>query len=190
MHAVAQQTPCAQMPELHSVAAPHAVPFGFLPQLMLAQLFGETHSALVEQVVPHLPSVPHMNGSHPDEVAARHTPAPSHVRGEVSVEPVQLAAPQTVPATCCRQAPAPLQVPSFPQVVAAAATHWVARVGGWPAGMGEQAPGEPVRLQATHAAAQPVLQQVPCSQYPEAHSSASVHAPPFGFLAQIVAMQT
>jgi hypothetical protein len=31
-------------------------------------------------------------------VAARQTPAPSHVRGDDSVDPVQLAAPQAVPA--------------------------------------------------------------------------------------------
>jgi hypothetical protein len=42
--------------------------------------------------------------------------------------------------------------------------HCVAGVGAVPAGTGVQVPTVPVRLQATHAAAQPVLQQTPCSQ--------------------------
>jgi hypothetical protein len=38
-----------------------------------------------------------------------HVPAPSQMLGSVSVPPVQLAAPQTVPAGATRQAPAALQ---------------------------------------------------------------------------------
>jgi hypothetical protein len=41
-----------------------------------------------------------------------------HVEVGVSVEPVQLAAMQVVPAPYLRQAPPPLQVPSVPQVEA------------------------------------------------------------------------
>ena len=48
-------------------------------------------------------------------VAAWQTPAPSHVRAEVSVEPLQLTAAHCVPAAYLRQAPAPLQEPSVPQ---------------------------------------------------------------------------
>jgi hypothetical protein len=53
VHALAQQNPCAQKPELHSAAAPHAAPIGFLPQLMALQLLGDVQSAVVEQVVLH-----------------------------------------------------------------------------------------------------------------------------------------
>jgi len=42
--------------------------------------------------------------------------------------------------------------------------HCVAGVGVVPAARGVQVPTVPVRLQDTHAAAQPVLQQTPCSQ--------------------------
>lgn len=101
VHAVAQHTPCAQVPELHSAAMVHTAPLGFLPQLIIAQLLGATHSALVVQVVRHAPPVPHWNGSHVDDVpAGRHDPAPSQVRDGVSVEPVQVAAAHTVPAAC------------------------------------------------------------------------------------------
>jgi hypothetical protein len=55
-------------------------------------------------------------------------------------------------------------LPSVPQVVEPMSMHWVAGVGAVPAASGEQVPTLPVRLQATHAAAQPVLQQTPCSQ--------------------------
>lgn len=42
--------------------------------------------------------------------------------------------------------------------------HCVAGVGAIPAGTGEQVPTDPVRLHALQVAAQPSLQQTPCSQ--------------------------
>jgi len=52
VQAVAQQNPCAQKFELHSAAAPHAAPMGFLPQLMAAlQVLGDVQSADVAQLV-------------------------------------------------------------------------------------------------------------------------------------------
>jgi len=42
--------------------------------------------------------------------------------------------------------------------------HWVAVSGGMPLTIGVQVPAVPVRLQLWQAAAQPVLQQTPCSQ--------------------------
>jgi hypothetical protein len=41
--------------------------------------------------------VAHWYGAHELVVAARHAPAPSHDRGDDSVDPVQLAAPHAVP---------------------------------------------------------------------------------------------
>jgi hypothetical protein len=166
VHAVAQQTPCAQLPELHSAAAVHTAPLGFFPQLFIVQVLGETHSALVAHVVRHAPLLPHWNGSQPDDAAGgRHRPAPSQVWAGVSVEPVQVAGMHTVPAACCRQVPAPLHMPSLPQLLAAAATHWVAGMsGGMLAGIGVQVPLVAARLHDWQAAAQPVLQQTPCSQ--------------------------
>ena len=56
--AVAQQTPCSQNPELHSVAPPQVAPIGFLPQLPEMQVFGFVHSAVVPQVMRQVPPVP------------------------------------------------------------------------------------------------------------------------------------
>jgi hypothetical protein len=55
-----QQRPCAQITELHSASSPQAAPSGFLPQLLLTQVLGETQSASVMHVVRQvLPSAPH-----------------------------------------------------------------------------------------------------------------------------------
>lgn len=63
-HAAEQQTPCAQMPELHSVPSPHVPPSGFFPQLPITQVLGVTQSESMVQVVRHWPLPPHMNGAH------------------------------------------------------------------------------------------------------------------------------
>jgi len=51
VQALPQQTPCAQKPELQSLAAMQAAPVGFLPQLPITHRFGVRHSAAVEQLV-------------------------------------------------------------------------------------------------------------------------------------------
>ena len=93
-------------------------------------------------------------------VAARHVPMPSHERGADSVEPVQLAAPQFVPAAYLRQAPLPSHLPSVPHDVPPMSVHCVAGVGAVPAATGAHVPV----AQVMQAAAQPVLQQIPPSQ--------------------------
>ena len=56
--------------------------------------------------------------------AGWHTPRPLQVRAVFSVKVLaQVAAPQFVSIGCSRQAPAPLQPPARPQVVAASAGH-------------------------------------------------------------------
>jgi hypothetical protein len=166
VQAVAQQIPCAQKPELHSGDAVQVAPLGFLPQLIVMHVFGARQSAVVAHVVRHAPLVPHRNGSQLDDAeAGLHTPMPSHVRAGVSVEPLHVAAMHTVPVACCRHVPAPLHMPSLPQVIAAAATHWVAGAsGGIPAGIGVHVPAVAAKLHDWHAAEQPVLQHLPCSQ--------------------------
>ena len=94
--AALQQKPCAQNPEAHSVPAAQLVPIDFLPQLPALQTFGLLQSALVEHVVLHA-AVPHANGSQLEVVAAWQVPVPLHVRADVSVTPVQLAAAHWVP---------------------------------------------------------------------------------------------
>lgn len=51
MQAVAQQTPCAQKPELHSVPAAQALPSGFFEQVPPLQTLGETQSPSAVQLV-------------------------------------------------------------------------------------------------------------------------------------------
>ena len=97
---VAQQVPWAQIPELHSPPAAQAEPFGLLPQLPVAvmQVFGGAQSAVTPHIVLQiLAVVSQPYGSQSEVVTVLQTPAPSQVRGGVSVEPTQLPATQVVP---------------------------------------------------------------------------------------------
>ena len=96
-HAESQQTPCAQKPDRHSPPAPQATPAAFLAQLPPMQVNGATQSALTVQVVRQAVAL-QAYGLHIDVVAVWHVPVPLHDRAAVSVEPVQLAAAQVVPA--------------------------------------------------------------------------------------------
>lgn len=51
VQALLQQTPCAQKPESHSFAAPHAVPIGLSVHLPALQMLGATQSVLAVAVV-------------------------------------------------------------------------------------------------------------------------------------------
>lgn len=67
--------------------------------------------------------------------------------------------------------------------------HCVAGVGAVPAATGEQVPTLPVKLQLWQAAEHPVLQQTPCSQYPDVHIAADVQGVPFVSCVQTLPMQ-
>ena len=71
-------------------------PIGIFPQLMLTHVLPEVQSAAVVVHAILQAAVPHWYGAHELVVAGRHVPRPSHDRGDDSVEPVQLAAPQFV----------------------------------------------------------------------------------------------
>jgi hypothetical protein len=58
VHAVPQQIPCSQNPELHSPAAAQVAPIGFLPQLPVMQVLGALQSPLTVQVVRQVPLAP------------------------------------------------------------------------------------------------------------------------------------
>lgn len=103
-----------------------------------------------------------------------------------SVPAVHVAAVQLVPAVYLRQTPAPSQKPSSPQVAAPLSAHCPR--GSIPAGMIEQVPIVPASPQERQTPLHSAPQHVPCSQKPELHSAAAVHAPPRGFLPQLVAM--
>jgi hypothetical protein len=99
VQAAEQHRPCAQIAELHSASAPQAAPSGFLPQLLLTHVFGETQSASVMQLVRQvLPSAPHWYGMHDCVLAPEHPPALSHVPVVVRMKPTQASAAHTTPA--------------------------------------------------------------------------------------------
>jgi hypothetical protein len=98
---VAQQTPCAQWPELHMASAVHVPPVESRPQLfdIVLQVFGDAQSVVAPQVVLQaFRVVSHAYGVQSDELTVLQTPVPSQVRVGVKVDPVQLCAAQTVPA--------------------------------------------------------------------------------------------
>ena len=67
------------------------------------------------QVVLHAP-VPHAYGTHETVAGVTHALLELHVAFGVSVDPVQLAGTQVVPAAYLRQALLPSHEPSVPQV--------------------------------------------------------------------------
>jgi hypothetical protein len=87
-----------------------------------------------------------------------------------------------------RQAPAPLQKPSFPQLAAPASVHWFC--GSCPAGTLLHVPSDPVTAHDRHSPVQAVWQQTPCAQTLELHSASPPHAVPTAFLPQLVPLQT
>jgi len=187
-----QQYPCAQKPESHSVAIVHAVPVGFNVQLPALQMLGATQSASAVHVVRHaVPPVLQVYFPHEPVVGAAHAPAPSHRRAGVNVEPLQVAAAHTVLLTYLRQAPAPLQVPSLPQVDAAAIGHCDATRGAAPAAIGEHVPTLPASEHDTHVPVQAMLQQMLFTQNPDWQSPfvPDGHDPPIGILPQLIATQ-
>ena len=119
-------------------------------------------AAVVVQVVLQ-PPVPQVYGVHGLVVAARQTPAPSQDRGDDSVEPVQLAAPQAVrPRSCGTRR----RRCTYRRCHTSVAAHVGALRGGRgavPAGIGEHVPtrpGEVARLAgggAAGVAADPLL---------------------------------
>jgi hypothetical protein len=184
--AVSQQTPCAQLPELHSAPPVHAAPIDFRPQLPLLQELGEAQSAAVEHVILHAPE-PHAYGAQVDEVTVWQVPVPLQVRAGVKVDPVQVAATQVVPAAYRRHAPAPLHWPSVLQAAVPRSAHWLS--GSVPNGTLVQVPTVPASAHDWQVPPQAVPQQTPCAQLPVRHSPPAPQATPLAFLAQLPPMQ-
>ena len=59
---VAQQTPCAQMPLVHSFAAAHAAPLPLSPHEPAVHTAGATQSASAVQLVAQAAAAPQRNG--------------------------------------------------------------------------------------------------------------------------------
>jgi hypothetical protein len=179
-HAVAQQTPCSQKSELHSAAAVQLAPTGFLPQLPLRQVFGVVQSAVVPHIMRQAAPGPHWYGAQVDGDVVWQVPVPLQVWAGEYVEPVHDAATQTVPAAYSRQWPSPSQAPSLPQLPAPLSSHWFS--GSAPTPTNAQVPALPASAHDRHVPVQLELQQTPCWQSPEAHSTPPVQAVPSGFL--------
>ena len=187
-----QQYPWAQKPESHSFCIVQTAPVGFNVQLPALQMLGATQSASAVQVARHaVPAASHLYFPHEPVVAAAQAPAPSHRRAGVKVEPLQVAAAHTVLLAYLRHAPAPLQVPSFPQVDAAAIGHCDATRGGSPVAIGEQVPTLPTNEQDMQVPVHAVLQQMLFTQFPDWQSipTPDGHDPPIGILPQLMATQ-
>ena len=174
----------------------HAVPIGLSVQMPALQMLGATQSVAavaVVQLVRQLPPVvSQVYFPHIVVVAAAQAPAPSHVRPDRAVvEFMHMDGAHCVPLMCLRHAPAPLQVPSLPQVDAAAATHCDATSGAVPAGIGEHVPTLPASEHDRHVPVQALLQQTLFTQKFDAQSEfmPDGQAPPIGILPQLMATQ-
>ncbi len=91
---------------------------------------------------------------------------------------MQEAPTQMVPTGYVRQAPAPLQLPSVPQLATPLSAHWIS--GSSPAGTLVQVPTLPVRLQTWQVLEHGLPQQTPCAQMPDAHSAPVTQAAAMG----------
>jgi hypothetical protein len=114
-------------------------------------------------------------------------PVPLHVRAGEKVEPVHDAATHTVPVAYRRQPPVPSHIPSVPQLAAPLSMHWFS--GSCPTATKAQVPALPDSAHERQVPVQLELQQTPCWQRPEAHSTAPAHAVPSGFLLHWPALQ-
>jgi hypothetical protein len=137
------------------------------------------HWAALVQLVPQLVPL-HRKPGQVRVAPAVQLPAPLQVLAAVSVDPLQLAAPQPVPLGWTLHAPRPSQPPERPQVLAACAGH--SPPGSMPSGIEVQVPPEPPRLHAWQVPPQAVAQQTLSTQVLLAHWPAAVQAMPFGRL--------
>jgi hypothetical protein len=122
-----------------------------------------------------------------DADVAWQVPVPLQVRAGEYDEPVHDAATQMVPAAYRRQRPAPSQAPSLPQPRTPVSSHWFS--GSAPTATNVQVPALPASAHDRHVPVQLELQQTPCWQRPEAHSTPPVQAVPSGFLVHWPALQ-
>jgi hypothetical protein len=107
----------------------------------------------------------------------------------LTAAPSQVPGAHVVPRTKLRQAPAPSQVPSRPQVDGSDAGQVAAVRGFPPAGTNEQIPCAPAVLQDLHVSVQALLQQTPSTQNPLPQSPSHPQAAPLAPLILLVPLQ-
>jgi hypothetical protein len=98
LQAVAQQIPCAQNPELQSVAVAQLAPIGARPQLPFLHVLPAAQSASTVQVVLHWPPAAQENGTQDRLAVVTQVPRPSQRPAKVSVDPAQPPCWQATPA--------------------------------------------------------------------------------------------
>ena len=91
--------------------------------------------------------------------------------------------PHTVLTAYLRHAPAPLHCPSSPQVAMPSSAHWPS--GSMPSGTFRQVPSLPATAHDLHVPEQAAMQQRPCAQIVEKHSSLFPQGAPIGFFPQL-----
>jgi hypothetical protein len=187
-HAVAQQTPCAQIPVLHSVLFAHAAPVDFSPQDPSMQTAGAAQSAFAVHVALQA-AAPQMKGAQEVAAGLSQVPAPSQAAPAVKVVPPagQLAAAHDVPRAYFWQAPA-THLPLVPQLAAPWSLHPPAGSGA-PVGTSVQTPSEPESAHERHEPVQAVAQQTPCAQVADRHSALIEQEAPLGLRPQELALQ-
>jgi hypothetical protein len=143
----------------------------------------EAQSTSLVHELPHtLPE--HAYTPHERVPPSTQVPAPLQVSVSDAIEAAQDAALQTVPLGQSRHVPAPLQLPSVPQLDAALGAHSLC--GSLPAGIDPHVPFDPpvsAALHALHVPLHALLQQKPSTQLPLVHWLAPPHMLPLPSLA-------
>jgi hypothetical protein len=180
-----QQVPSTQLPEPHSLPAPQLAPSAFLPQLPSPQVPTEQSSSPLQLWRQALAEASQRKGAQDCIVAGGQLPSPSQkAASDSALAPAgQEAARQRVLVPHCRQAPAPLQRPSLPQLLSAdgAQPPWGSLP---PAATLVQVPSAPGTAQLLQVWPQREPQQTPSTQKPEVHSPASLQALPLPLVPQ------
>jgi len=181
--AVAQQTPCAQVLEMHSMRSEQNAPLGLRPHELPLQTLPVEQFASAVQLPKHWAPL-QANGTHEIVSGATQAPVALHVDSGLNTLLAQVAAAHTVPGRCRRQAPAPSQVPSVPHVSAG----WEAQVlrgSSEPVATFVQTPGADGSAQLRQLPMQASAQQTPSTQKLDAQSPVPLHGWPLAFLPQL-----
>jgi hypothetical protein len=169
------------------VDQPAVVPYSTSPLPARLSVAVATHAAALQKPALQFASAVHVvrqavaaashwYAPHDVVVPATHVPVPLQVDAVFTTAPLHPAARQTVPTACLRQAPAPSQEPSLPQVVAALASHSIR--GSVPGSAAMHVPTLPDCAHVWQVPPQALLQQTPSTQKPLPHSAVVTQAVP------------
>jgi hypothetical protein len=182
---VLQQVPSTQLPEPHSPPEVQLAPRALLPQEPPPQTPTEQSSSRVQVCRQALAPGSQVKGAQGWRRLGGQLPLPSHeAASDSSLPPAgQAAARQGVLLLQRRQAPAPLQRPSLPQLLSGEGEQ--PPCGSLPpAGTLLQAPTDPATVQLRQVWPQAESQQTPSTQKPEVHSVLSPQALPLALVPQ------